>query len=193
MKIKNLYYHFIRVVKHKHWVGKYCFKCGIPMQGITHDMSKFAPAEFLEGARYYQDPLNPVDAAKEEKGYSEAWLRHKGRNKHHYEYWQDGFDKGHGGEPIAMPYKYAVEFLCDYLGTARARLGKNGFSYKLAYEWWRHRIRNPIAMHPATKAFIDDILYSLGEKEDEQFLKKENLSERYYYFYHLFLDEYKED
>lgn len=26
---------------------------------------------------------------REDKGYSAAWLHHKGRNKHHYEYWID--------------------------------------------------------------------------------------------------------
>lgn len=50
-------------------------------------------------------------------------MHHKGRNKHHYEYWQDNFDNG--GNPIEMPMKYKKEMLCDYLGAGRAYHGKS--------------------------------------------------------------------
>lgn len=164
MKLKNCAKHFKKICTHKYWVFYYCCKAGIPIRGLMHDMSKFSPTEFFESAKYYQGERSPIDACKEEKGYSMAWLHHKGRNKHHYEYWQDNFDKG--GTPLQMPYVYAVEMLCDYLGAGRAYMGKN-FSYKAEYDWWLKKIEKPIAMHPHTKAFINGILLFLATKDDD--------------------------
>ena len=81
--------HFITITEHRIEVMKYCFKCGLYFQGLTHDLSKYAPVEFLNGARFYQGYRSPNNAERENKGYSEAWLHHKGRNRHHYEYWVD--------------------------------------------------------------------------------------------------------
>ena len=66
-----------------------CFKCGLYWQGLVHDLSKYSWTEFSVGAKYYQGTRSPNDAERESKGYSSAWLHHKGRNKHHLEYWVD--------------------------------------------------------------------------------------------------------
>ena len=151
MKIKNILLHFKKICIHKHYVRKYCWKMGLYWQGLTHDLSKFSPIEFWESVKYYQGDRAPIDACKEVNGYSKAWLHHKGCNKHHYEYWQDNFDKG--GETLLMPYKYAVEMLCDYLGAGHAYWGKN-FTYESEIEWWKKKKSNPLAMHPAIQTFI---------------------------------------
>ena len=39
--------------------------------------------------KYHQGTYSPIKNRKMEAGYSEAWLHHFGRNKHHYEYWYD--------------------------------------------------------------------------------------------------------
>lgn len=154
--LKNSLKHFWKICKHKYWVFHYCCKAGIPWRGIKHDMSKFSPTEFWESVRYYQGNRSPIDACKEDKGYSKAWLHHKGRNRHHYEYWQDNFDKG--GQPLQMPYKDAVEMLCDYLGAGRAYMGKD-FSYQKEWEWWLKKSAKPLAMHPQTKDFIEKCIF----------------------------------
>lgn len=110
--IINTFRHFKKVCTHKRWVFYYCCKVGIPFQGLVHDLSKFSPTEFWESVKYYQGTSSPIDACKKENGWSAAWMHHKGRNKHHYEYWQDNFDNG--GNPIEMPMKYKKEMLCDY-------------------------------------------------------------------------------
>lgn len=92
--IINTFRHFKKVCTHKRWVFYYCCKVGIPFQGLMHDLSKFSPTEFLESVKYYQGTSSPIDACKKENGWSVAWMHHKGRNKHHYEYWQDNFDNG---------------------------------------------------------------------------------------------------
>ena len=146
--------HFKTVLTHKLWVFKYACKLGIPWQGFMHDISKFHPTEFFESVKYYQGADSPIVAAKKDKGYSLAWQHHKGRNPHHYEYWTDNYDKGTTN--IIMPYKYAVEMFCDYIGAARAYMGKD-FSWDKEYEWWQKK-KEIAFMHPKTKAFMEQLL-----------------------------------
>ena len=159
--IKNTFRHFAKICKHKYWVFYYCCKAGIPWRGFMHDWSKFSPIEFWESVRYYQGDSSPIDACKKDKGVSRAWMHHKGRNTHHYEYWQDNFDNG--GQPVQMSYKDAVEMLCDYLGAGRAYMGKD-FTYKKEYEWWINKSSKPLAMHEHTKAFIQKVLVNLNRE-----------------------------
>ena len=86
--------HFKTITHHKKLVMEHCFKVGLYYQGITHDLSKFSPVEFLAGARYFQGNRSPNEAERAAKGYSSAWLHHKGRNKHHLEYWIDYSPEG---------------------------------------------------------------------------------------------------
>ena len=81
--------HFITITKHRHRVMRHCFLAGIPFQGLFHDLSKYSLTEFIPGAKYYLGDRSPNEAERAEKGYSAAWLHHKGRNRHHYEYWMD--------------------------------------------------------------------------------------------------------
>ena len=81
--------HFCTINHHKHLVMKGCFAVGLYKQGLLHDLSKYTPTEFLVGCKYYQGTMSPNNAERKDKGYSSAWLHHKGRNKHHMEYWID--------------------------------------------------------------------------------------------------------
>lgn len=153
--------HLKTVCTHKMWVFYYCWKVGITWRGIKHDMSKFSPVEFFESVRYYQGNRSPIEACKEANGVSKAWMHHKGRNSHHYEYWQDNFDRG--GVAVQMPLYDAIEMLCDYLGAGRAYQGKN-FTYIKELEWWKNKRSKPLAMHPQTKKFVDLTLVELVQK-----------------------------
>lgn len=152
--IINAFRHLRKVLIHKYWVGLYCFKCGLYWRGLVHDLSKFSPVEFFESVKYYRGNSSPIDAAKKDKGYSKAWQHHKGRNKHHYEYWTDNYDNG--TTCIEMPFAYAVEMLCDYLGAAHAYWGNN-FTYSAEYDWWIKK-SEVAKMHPNTKSFITSVL-----------------------------------
>ena len=89
--------HFCTITKHKNLVLVGCFKVGLYRQGLLHDLSKYFPTEFLVGCKYYKGYMSPNNAEREDKGYSSAWLHHKGRNKHHMEYWIDyAAEKDHG-------------------------------------------------------------------------------------------------
>ena len=89
MQLINIWRHFHTITEHKIMVARHCFKVGMYWQGLTHDLSKYSPSEFWQGVKYYQGYRSPNNAEREDKGYSAAWLHHKGRNKHHYEYWID--------------------------------------------------------------------------------------------------------
>ena len=164
MNLQNAKNHFNKIHTHRKWVRHYGKMMGLSKwQAWTHDLSKYSPTEFFESVKYYQGDRSPIDACKEANGVSYAWMHHKGRNPHHYEYWQDNFDRG--GTPVMMPYKYAIEMLCDYLAAGRAYMGDK-FTYKGELEWW-YKKRQNCAMHLHTKWFISIALEDLWMQERE--------------------------
>lgn len=176
VKFKNIFAHFYKICVHKKWVLHYCYNAGITWRGIKHDLSKFSPTEFWESVKYYQGTASPIDAAKKAKGWSKAWMHHKGRNSHHYEYWVDNHDNG--GKPLIMPFKDTLELLCDYLGAGRAYMGKK-FSYSAEFQWWQAKAQKPLAMHHVTKWFISTILADFAEFEQAGFDPMDLLNYRY--------------
>jgi hypothetical protein len=152
--------HLKTVLTHKRWVFYYASRLGYTWRGLVHDMSKFSPAEFFEGVRYWTGKRSPVIVAKEKTGISYAWLHHRGMNKHHYEYWIDKLNDG--GVPHKMPFKYVVEMVCDRLGACRAYEGETGDIFAREYEWWRKN-GETAKIHPETKALIRTILWNLAE------------------------------
>lgn len=131
---KRLSGHFITITRHKLLVTFSCIKCGLYKQGLLHDLSKYSPTEFFAGVKYYQGYRSPIDAEKEDKGYSLGWLHHKGRNRHHWEYW---LDKKPGKKEIYcldMPLNYVIEACIDKISASKIY---NGDNYKddAAYEF----------------------------------------------------------
>lgn len=116
--------HFKTITKHRWLVMLGCFRVGLYRQGLTHDLSKYSPTEFWTGARYYQGNRSPNAAEREDKGYSEAWMHHKGRNRHHYEYWTDMNRETKCYEPVPMPRRYFVEMVMDRRAACMTYQGK---------------------------------------------------------------------
>ena len=106
--VVNAYKHFVTITRHRHKVIQHCFKAGIFWQGCLHDLSKYKPSEFIVGAKYYQGTRSPNEAEREDKGYSVAWMHHKGRNKHHFEYWTDYNIQTKTIQPVKMPMNRCV-------------------------------------------------------------------------------------
>lgn len=170
IKFSNVIGHFKTILIHKHYVFWNCHKAGLTWQGFKHDLSKFSPTEFCESIKYYTGLDSPINVCKKEVGVSYAWMHHKGRNPHHYEYWQDNFDKG--GNPVKMPYKYAMEQICDFLGAGKAYM-KHNFSYESEYRWWVNKRSNPIAMHPDIIDFTEIMLWTMNEEKSNDVLRPE--------------------
>ncbi len=131
--------HFHLVNKHRFIVFKLSIRAGIPLQGLVHDLSKYSFVEFFEGAKYYAGEYTPIRNAKKDLGYSAAWLHHKGRNKHHFEYW---YDYDLDNPAIVMPFKYYAELVCDTLSASMVYNGKkfNDGSQLEFYESKRNRL-----------------------------------------------------
>lgn len=158
---------------------RFCFKVGLYWQGITHDLSKFSWIEFWESVKYYNGTTSPINFAKADQGFSYAWQHHKGRNPHHYEYWTDHYDDG--TTCIEMPYKYATELICDYLGAARAYLGDK-FTYQNEYMWWLQK-KKIAKIHPKTSQYITDVLQYLAQQstvQDPEKLINKHIFEHFY-------------
>lgn len=175
MNIINAILHFKTITTHKFYVFKYCMKAGLYWQGVVHDLSKYSLTEFRESVNFYTGSRSPIEKCKETFGYSNAWLHHKGRNKHHYEYWQDNFDQG--GEALRMPFKYALEMVCDYLAAGKTYMKKD-FSYDAEYMWWIKNKYRTAAMHPQTKIFLN-LMFSELKYYGEDILKKRNAKKVY--------------
>lgn len=159
--------HFCTITKHKYMVMKECFRVGLYRQGLLHDLSKYGWTEFRVGCKYYQGTRSPNNAEREEKGYSSAWLHHKGRNKHHYEYWIDyGLDGGKTLIGMRMPEKYVVEMFLDRIAASKVYKGK---AYKnsdpLAY--FMQGGTDDYIMHEETKALLEKLLRMLAEEGEE--------------------------
>ena len=166
--------HFLTITKHRWIVMVGCFRIGLIWQGLTHDLSKYTPTEFCNGARYYQGVRSPNAAEREEKGYSEAWMHHKGRNKHHYEYWTDMNMETTVYESVAMPRKYLAEQVMDRRAACIVYQGKAYTSGSALAYFLRSRERE--LMHPQNRRELHHILTMLkeqGEKETFRYLKKE--------------------
>ena len=114
--------HLKTVQRHRHLVRQYCFRLGLYWQGLTHDLSKFSPVEFWAGVKYFQGDRSPNDAQRRDKGYSASWMHHKGRNRHHFEYWTDYGVSGEGIIGVEMPKKYGVPALIVATLIAFSRL-----------------------------------------------------------------------
>jgi len=170
--------HFKTVYNHKKFVYQECKACGITWQGITHDLSKFSPIEFTSSAKYFQGNRSPIDKEKEERGYSIAWLHHKGHNPHHWEWW---IDFGKNGEIICnlIPYKYVVEMICDWIGAGKAYI-KDEWKESDPIDYY-YKVRTGRHFHPRTEELIIKFLKCIRDNGLDEFHKMARCESPYSY------------
>lgn len=155
--------HLHTINKHKITVMKHCFKAGIYFQGIAHDLSKYTLTEFKTGAKYYQGHRSPNTAEREELGYSPAWLHHKGRNKHHLEYWIDyGSGKDKSMQAMKMPDKYVIEMFCDRVAASKIYRGSK-YEDRDSLDYYEHG-KNHYMIHDDTRHKLEKLLLMLKEQ-----------------------------
>lgn len=150
--------HFKTITKHKWYVYQACRDCGITWRGITHDLSKYSPTEFFSSAKYFQGNRSPINAEKEDKGYSLAWLHHKGKNRHHWQYWID-YNKEGFPYAIKMPYEDVVELVCDWIGAGKVYI-KNWTEEEPLKYWNTHK--NKIILHKDTYKLLDEVFNNIS-------------------------------
>lgn len=161
--------HLKTVNRHRRLVRRYCFKLGLYWQGLTHDLSKYSPTEFWRSAKYYQGFRSPNDQERSETGVSLSWLHHKGRNRHHLEYWID-YDPAGTGKLIGneMPVKCVAEMLCDRLAASRVYL-KEDYTAASAWEYYQ-RGRDHYILHPNTRALLEKMLLLVRDEGEDKAL-----------------------
>lgn len=174
MQLKKIIGHFKVITKHRWVVFKLCCKIGEPWRGLMHDLSKYSPTEFWEGVKYFTGKHSPITDCKKAEGYSKAWLHHKGRNKHHADYWVDlsAPDK----TPV-IPYKYVAEMLCDKLAAGIIYKGKEWTKeYELYY--WQYE-RDKTLVNDKVDKFITEVLTQVSIDGIDKVLKKKNIKQLY--------------
>ncbi len=175
--------HLRTINHHKMLVMKGCFRVGLYKQGLLHDLSKYSPTEFMVGCKYYQNGLSPHHMERQEKGYSLAWLHHKGRNKHHMEYWID-YAVGDGKKGIAgmkMPLKYVVEMFIDRVSASR-NYQKEKYTDRSALEYYEHGREHHI-IHKDTRELLEKLLHMLADEGEDavfHYIKHELLKQKDY-------------
>lgn len=178
MLVYKVWAHLFTILKHKGYVFCYCCRAGLFWQGVIHDLSKFSIEEFVPGVKYYTGNCSPNSIQKYKEGYSSAWLHHKNRNKHHYEYWLDYFEqyyneKGEKISPIEMPPRYLVEMFCDRVAACRVYRGKEYVDSDPLDYYIKQRER--IIIHENTRMELERLLECLacyGEKKAFQNARK---------------------
>lgn len=178
MSLKGAIGHFKTITHHRHLVMIGCFKLGLYKQGLLHDLSKYAWVEFRAGAKYFQGDKSPNFQERiENDGISWAWLHHKGRNKHHYEYWIDyGMDGESGIGAIKMPVNYIVEMYVDRVAACK-NYQKEKYTDRSALEYYE-RGKGKYMMLPETMELLEDMLKHLaefGEEATNDYIRKEIL------------------
>lgn len=173
----NFWGHFSTITYHKWLVLQNCFRIGLYKQGITHDLSKYSPTEFWAGVKYFQGNRSPNDAQRQVEGYSAAWLHHKGRNRHHLEYWID-YDPTGVGNMVGtqMPINFVAEMFCDRIAASKVYM-KEAYTDASPWEYYE-RGKNHYILHEKTRELLEYMLLLLKDKgEDEAFriIKKEIL------------------
>lgn len=172
--------HWKTVRRHRKLVRQYCFRLGLYWQGLTHDLSKYSPVEFFAGVRYFQGDRSPNDAQRRKDGYSAAWLHHKGRNKHHFEYWTDYGLDGQGIQGVEMPPKYVAEMFCDRVAASRVYRGEQ-YADGDPYAFFLRGKEKRLLMHPATSDLIEFLLLKLkdeGEDATFAYIRRELLKKK---------------
>ena len=168
--------HFVTITRHRWLVRQGCFRVGLYWQGLTHDLSKYSPTEFRVGVKYFQGDKSPNGAERNDKGFSEAWMHHKGRNKHHYEYWTDMSPVTRNYDAVPMPRKYLGEMVMDRRAACMVYQGEK-YTDGSALEYFL-KSRERALMHPQTRQELEYILTMLrnrGEAEVFRYLKEEIL------------------
>ena len=160
----HFFRHFYTITKHRHRVIAHCFRAGIGWQGLFHDLSKYTPTEFFAGAKYYLGTRSPNEGEREAKGYSLAWMHHKGRNRHHFEYWVDINPQTRRYEPVKMPLRFVIEMFCDRVAASKIYQGDN-YNNRQPLEYFMRGARKK--MNPETSAMLEEWLTLLAEEGEK--------------------------
>ena len=161
------------VTRHRFKVLVLCTKCGLFWRGLVHDLSKYNPIEFFESVKYYTGVHSPIAECRKRTGYSKAWIHHKNKNKHHIEYWYDRECE----VQMNMPYKYAVECVCDNIAAAKCYKAKEYRQDTVLKFWYNYGCHAPT--NDNMKKFFETVYMDLANHGEKYILNKKYLKNAY--------------
>ena len=127
--------------------------------------------------KYYQGDRSPNNAEREDTGMSKSWMHHKGRNKHHFEYWIDyGINCDTIIKGVPMPRRYVAEMIMDRISASRVYLG-DAYTDQAPYQYLKKGIGHLWFVHPETLSQLEFLLRMLSERGEDDTL--------YYIRYHF--------
>ena len=89
-------------------------------------------------------------------------MHHKGRNRHHWEYWTDYSQEAHAYLPVPMPRRYLAEMICDRMAAGKTYRGEAYRDRDPLDYLMRSKMRS--AMHPETERTLRRFLTLLAEE-----------------------------
>ena len=154
--------HLSTITRHRHKVIAHCARAGILWQGLRHDLSKYSPTEFWQGVKFFDGTHSPTEDERRTLGYSLAWMHHKGRNRHHWEYWTDLDMQTKAYAAVPMPPKYLAEMVADRIAACKTY---QGASYTDASALgYLERSNEARLMHPDTVRALRFLLTKLRDE-----------------------------
>lgn len=165
--------HYKTVSTHRKAVRKLMFKLGpkFYVRGLIHDLSKYSLPELIPSIKYWDGHRSPNEIERKDRGYSGAWLHHKGVNKHHFEYWTDYGDPSGMMKPVIMPAEYFCEMICDRIAACKT-YQKGKYTDASPYNYFDKMTRNDRGMHKVVKKSLEKCLYYLKEKGEDEFFRE---------------------
>ena len=125
--------YFSYLLRHKWHVFIACCRMGIIWRGITHDLSKFLPSQFIPYANWYYGVNQDTTCIDHRRKYQIALLKHFNGSDHHWEYWLMPISNKQCNV-FKMPLPALKEMVADWIGAGKAK--KSGLS---ARDWYLQR------------------------------------------------------
>lgn len=171
----NFFKHLHTINKHRRGVISNARHVGLFWHSLKHDLSKYSCKEFWPSVKYYTGTDTPIiEERKVNSGFSYICNHHAKRNKHHWQFWTDFCN----GNIIVktMPYKYALEMVCDMISASRVYNGKN-FDRSKPINYFLKKVRH----YYMTKASVEFVTWCLStyEKSEWKELNKKNSKTKY--------------
>ncbi len=147
------------VLRHKWYVFVGCMTLGVPFwRALTHDWTKFTPAEFGPYARRFFSGRGGVeDKEADPTEFKVAWYHHWTRNPHHWDFWLFTDEETGARVPTEMPETYVREMVADWYGAGMA-MGKPDI-----YGWYLAG-RNHRYMHEKTRVLVAQVIEEAQRK-----------------------------
>lgn len=158
--------------KHKWYVFVECFREGLILQGLLHDISKFYPSEFIPYARHFYEKDGTKKQKRDKTGYYKhtntgdpdfdyAWFLHVRRNPHHWQHWV--IPEVNTNVAMLIPHKYVREMICDWVGAGKAQGMECSKSdrYFETRNWYRAN-KDKMILNPIIRYYVEYLIEYKG-------------------------------